>query len=86
MIVASQQSYATITGVNTIFSLTELLEDVLRLAEANLQRHGVKLVRDFQPDLPDLNVDRHKALQILVNLVNNAKQACLDAPHKPTSS
>jgi signal transduction histidine kinase len=38
-------------------------------------RHGVKVEREFA-DLPPVLVDRHKALQILINLLHNAKYAC----------
>ena len=57
-----------------------MLDDVLRLTDSSLIRHEVKLVKEFDPRLPDINVDRHKVLQILINLVRNAKHACLDAP------
>jgi signal transduction histidine kinase len=32
--------------------------------------------REYDEHLPDITVEKHKALQILVNLVCNAKQAC----------
>jgi signal transduction histidine kinase len=38
-------------------------------------RHGVTLRRDFS-EVPPITVDKHKVLQILVNLVRNAKYAC----------
>jgi signal transduction histidine kinase len=81
-IIAMQQSYATLAGVVTIVPVSDLLEDALRLTESGLTRHGVKLVKEFDECLPELSVDRHKVLQILVNLIRNAKQAC-DASHKP---
>ena len=78
-IVAMQQSYATVAGVSTTVSVIGLLEDVLRFTESSLQRHGVKLVKEFDEQLPDINIDRHKVLQILINLVRNAKHACEEA-------
>jgi signal transduction histidine kinase len=39
----------------------------------------VDLVREFQ-DLPPLRLEKHKVLQILVNLISNAKYACDDVP------
>jgi signal transduction histidine kinase len=41
-------------------------------------RHGVTLQREFAA-VPPINVDKHKVLQILVNLVRNAKYACDDS-------
>jgi C4-dicarboxylate-specific signal transduction histidine kinase len=36
----------------------------------------VELVRECASDLPEITVDQHKVLQILVNLIRNAKHAC----------
>jgi PAS domain S-box-containing protein len=79
-IVAMQQNYATVAGVSTIVKIPGLLEDVLRLTESSLDRGGVKLVKEFDSHLPDINVDHHKVVQILVNLIRNAKHACEDSP------
>ena len=43
--------------------------------EGAFSRHGVALVRDFQ-EVPLITVDKHKVLQILVNVIRNAKYAC----------
>ena len=40
-----------------------------------MRRHDVAIVRDYQVDLP-VTVDKNKVLQILVNLIRNAKYAC----------
>jgi len=37
-----------------------------------LVRHEVRVVRDYQHNLPPIVVDKHKLLQILVNLICNA--------------
>jgi len=74
-IVSMQQNYARVGGVNEIVSAVEVVEDSLRINEAALKRHGVRIVRDFK-SAPLINVDKHKVLQVLVNLVRNAKYAC----------
>jgi signal transduction histidine kinase len=55
--------------------LTELLDDALRINESALTRHEVELIRDYQFQ-PTLTLDRHKLMQILVNLIRNSKHAC----------
>ena len=75
-IVAMQQNYAQVTGVIEVVNLADLVEDALRLDSGSLQRQNVQLVRNFEPDLPEIAVDKHKVLQILVNLIRNAKRAC----------
>ena len=76
-IVATQQSYANACGVTEVLPLADLIEDALRINAAAIERHGLHIVRDFA-DLPPVSVDRHKVLQILVNLIRNAKYALDD--------
>jgi PAS domain S-box-containing protein len=73
--VAMQQSYAKLCGVTETVAVVDLVEDSLRLNAGAFVRHGVTLHREFA-DVPAITVDKHKVLQILVNLVRNAKYAC----------
>ena len=73
--VAMQQSYAKLCGVTETIAVVDLVEDSLRLNAGAFVRHGVTLRREFS-DVPPITVDKHKVLQILVNLVRNAKYAC----------
>jgi PAS domain S-box-containing protein len=77
-IVAMQQNYATFGGVKEMVNVVDLVEDSLRINEAALSRHRVEVIREFEP-VPPLNVEKHKILQILVNLLRNAKHACQDS-------
>jgi PAS domain S-box-containing protein len=74
-IVAMQQSYARRSGLTDILDIRTLVEDSLRMNAGAFSRHGVTLVRDFQ-DVPQITIDKHKVLQILVNVIRNAKYAC----------
>ena len=62
-----------------ILPLAELLEDALQFSAGGIERHGVEIVRDYA-ELPPVLVDRHKVVQILVNLISNAKHALADQP------
>jgi PAS domain S-box-containing protein len=73
--VAMQQSYAKLCGVTETVAVVDLVEDSLRLNAGAFVRHGVTLCREFG-EVPPITVDKHKVLQILVNLVRNAKYAC----------
>lgn len=77
-IVAMQQSYARVSGLEETLPLHEIVEDALRMNAGALSRHEISLVRDYRIR-PTITVERHKVLQILVNLVRNAKYACDDA-------
>lgn len=73
-IVQVQQSYGKAVGVIQQLRPQDVMEEALRLNAASLQRHTVDIERHFE-DLPPMPIDRHKVLQILVNLVSNAKHA-----------
>jgi len=73
-----QQSYAKLCGVTETVEVVDLVEDSLRLNAGAFARHGVTVLREFG-EVPPINVDKHKVLQILVNLVRNAKYACDDS-------
>jgi len=73
-IISMQQAYAKVSGVSVRASLTQLVEDAIQINSAGLQRHGTRLVREFE-ELPDIEIDKQRVLQILVNLISNAKYA-----------
>jgi PAS domain S-box-containing protein len=77
-IVAMQQGYAKRGGITDTVDVRMLVEDSLRMNEGAFSRHGVTIVREFG-DVPLVQVDKHKVLQILVNVVRNAKYACAEA-------
>jgi PAS domain S-box-containing protein len=80
-IVAVQQSYARVSGVVETIQVSGLVEDALRMNAGGLARHEVRLVREYHPHLPCISVEKHKVLQILVNLIRNAKYACDESAH-----
>ena len=77
-IVAMQQNYAKVSGVYENLAPQELVEDALRMNVAAFERHRIALVLEFAENLPKVCVDRHKFLQIFINLLRNAKHAMED--------
>lgn len=55
-------------------NIHEVLERVCSLVEAESQG-GITLVRDYDPSLPDVLVDREQMIQAVLNIVRNAMQA-----------
>ncbi len=76
-IVAMQQSYARVSGAAEPLNVIDLVEDALRMNAGAMERHEVNVVRDYPVAVP-ATVDKHKVLQILVNLIRNAKYALDD--------
>lgn len=78
-IVAMQQTYARSFGVYEKVSLPELIEDAIGIARPGLERHGITVTVESD-ELPPITTDRHKVLQILLNLLGNAKDALKETP------
>jgi two-component system NtrC family sensor kinase len=74
-IVAMQQSYGRVAGVSETVHPSQLMEDAIKLNAGALERHGVAVERQYLTTAP-ITTDKHKVLQILLNLINNAKYAC----------
>jgi C4-dicarboxylate-specific signal transduction histidine kinase len=55
-----------------------LVEDAIQINNAGLSRHGTRVIREFE-ELPDIEINKQKMLQILVNLISNAKYALSDS-------
>lgn len=83
-IVATQQNYARVLGVTEIVNLSEVMEDAIKIHGAAYERHGIKLVRDYD-EVPAVTLDKHKVMQIVINFLSNAKYAC-DAGKKDEKS
>ena len=73
-----QQSYATTGGLIETLPVHDVIEDAVRMNTAAFGRHGAYVVRNSPPPSP-VPLDRHKVLQILINLIRNAKYAMDEA-------
>lgn len=73
-IVTTQQSYAGISGMVEPIEVDALLDDAMRLESASFERHRIRVVRKYA-DLPTVLMDKQRLLQIVVNLVKNAKES-----------
>jgi signal transduction histidine kinase len=78
-IVQLQQDYAKSSTMRMPVKPATLFEDALRINMLSLERHGIAIVREIA-DVGIADIDKHKTLQILINLISNAKNA-LKAAH-----
>ena len=80
-IVATQQSYAGASSVFEQCQIADLLEDAVCMSAGSLSRHQVTVVKEIA-DVPSLPLDKHRVLQILINLISNAKHAMDGVPER----
>lgn len=73
-VIKAQQGYAGTTGVEVLININEVIEDAVEINSAGLSRHDIQPNLDLT-ELPKVYLDKQRILQILVNLIKNAKQA-----------
>ena len=77
-LVRAQQSHAGSKGVFEPAVLSEQLEAALSICKQALDACGeLRIERDFS-ELPSVRVDKHKLMEILVNVIQNAGQALIE--------
>ncbi len=77
-LVRSQQSYAGTVGVFEPANLPEQVDAALNMCKQAYGFTGdLDVVRDYE-ELPAVAVDKHKLMEILVNLIQNARQVLDD--------
>jgi signal transduction histidine kinase len=74
-----QQTYAKTSLLLEECELAQLVDDALRIQQAALKRHGIAITLQIAR-VPRVRLDKHKVLQILINLVSNAKYALAGMP------
>lgn len=79
-IVSLQQSFARAPRLVDDVSIAELIDDAIRISALDEARHGIEIVRDIAISPPRWPVEKHRVLQILVNLISNAGHALLAQP------
>ena len=78
-VVRSQQVQVTSAAVAETFPVETLLEDAIKFSAGTHHSSEIEVVRRFEA-LPPAVLDRHKALQILLNLFANARDAVTANP------
>ncbi len=78
-IISVQQSHARASRVFEQIEIPELIEDALRVNVAGLEQAKIEVIRSYDP-LPQVTLEKHKLLQILVNLISNARHAMVPNP------
>lgn len=57
------------------FAVTELLDDAIAIQRTSLEKRGVALVLDYAPNLPRIEADRTRLIQVFVNTLKNVAEA-----------
>jgi len=73
-IVATQQEHAKSNTLRVRITPAEVVEEAIRMDLGTASGGGIQIVREFEP-IEAVAIDKHKVIQILINLLSNAKRA-----------
>ena len=76
MIITMQQNLSRVTNLEQIVSVENLLDEVLLITGMDDNMKGIKVEKNVSK-IPPVSLDRVKFMQIMVNLVNNAKDSLI---------
>jgi two-component system sensor kinase FixL len=71
MIQRLQAFIATGALARSLFSLNDVVREVIQLGSGDAATHHIHITLDLAPDLPPVHGDRIQLRQVLVNLVRN---------------
>lgn len=81
-IINVQQSVARSSSMEEPVVLADLVNQALSMKQALLDTYQVQVVKDYH-EMPEIVVDKHQVLQVLLNLISNAKQAMKEVSDRP---
>jgi sensor histidine kinase regulating citrate/malate metabolism len=78
-VIMSQQDIAHAGNIRETASVEDLMEQALLMGMPEPEKYGIRVVREYA-HVPTIMTDRHHVLQILVNVITNAKNAMVEYP------
>ena len=78
-VIMSQQDIAHAGNIREATTVEDLMEEALLMGMPEPEKYGIRVVREYT-HVPAIMTDRHHVLQILVNVITNAKNSMVEYP------
>ena len=78
-VIMSQQDIAHAGNIREATTAEDLMEQALLMGMPEPEKYGIRVVREYT-HVPAIMTDRHHVLQILVNVIANAKNSMVEYP------
>ena len=81
-IIQMQQFYTGTGKQQDCVSLPELIENAIAINNAGLERNKIEVIREYE-DFGNIFIDKHRIIQVLVSLIDNAEHALAESSNEP---
>ncbi len=78
VVVAMQQSFAGVSGLKKPVCIAKLFDDAEILLSDSMYRHEINVIHEFSGLPNEIMIERQKLLQVVVNLLKNAKDSLIE--------
>ncbi len=76
-VISAQQTYAGTMALSEELNVIDIVEDAVMMQSASLQKHNIRVLKKSE-EIPTILLQKVKLLHILINLIENAKDAMID--------
>lgn len=76
-VIAAQQTYAGTSSLTEEYALVDVIEDALTMQSGSIERYGITVEKNYNMT-PHVPLQKVKLVHILINVINNAKEAMLN--------
>jgi NO-binding membrane sensor protein with MHYT domain/signal transduction histidine kinase len=80
-VISTQQNLSKITGVQQVALLSEIIDEALLITGIGINKNYIMIEKKYGKIKP-IVVDKVKLLQVLVNVIQNAKEALMDSSNQ----
>ena len=75
-IISLQQAYTTMEQeTKELTDLNQMIMDAIRIQTGTLEKNGIMVKEDLDPNLPKILIDKSRLMQVIVNLIKNSYEA-----------
>jgi signal transduction histidine kinase len=78
-VILAQQSYAGAGALSEEYDLAAVVDDAVSMQATSLDSQGIRVEKQFN-NVPRVLLQQTKLVHVLINLINNAKDAMADVP------
>ena len=76
-VIITQQEYAKGNHLSEVLDINRLIDDALKIEQNSLNKYSIEISKNLE-SMPECEVHKSKLLQVITNLIKNAKEATID--------